>query len=543
MTRSPEGDGKEAFFEARGLTKSFGGGPVLADVGFVVPNNAVVSFVGENGAGKSTLFNILSGVVRADSGSMWLQGEEYKPTDYGQALAKGVSRVFQEQALVPNVPVCENLVLGQDAAFYKAGFIDYRSMVQAGQMIVDEAGIDVDVRRKCNSYDFSRRQAIEIARACIAPTILGGVDHPLILLDEPTSALDRRDEDAFFRLLDKVRKRASVIFVSHRLSEVVAVSDIIYVLKDGRIVTKINGCDADEKTLHGLMVGRDRVADHYCETSQLLIKDEQVVLDVQHLSCPGHYEGINLKVREGEIVGIGGLLDSGKSSLGKGIAGVEPPPSGKVALLGKEGVRPDICSFVNEGLGYVPAERLLEGIISPQFLIWNLTIPSADMYSNRFGIWRRRAEVRAATRFIEKLAIRSGHPRQLLMNLSGGNQQKVVLARWIQRRLRVLVLDNPTRGVDAGAKEEIYRLLRELTHQGVAILLITDELLELIGMSNRIIILQNGRISGEYDATVDAKPTERELVAAMLPGARGTDRSGHDYIPTSNSKSLEGTLS
>lgn len=524
MTENPHIKKTDLFFEVSGLTKSFGPVQVLKDVSFKVPHNSVVSFVGENGAGKSTMFNILSGVLQADSGSMTLLGESYEPHTYGDALSNGISRVFQEQALVPNISVAENLVLGQDKAFFKSGLIDRKAMNLAAQRIIDEAGLSIDVRRKSSSYDFSSRQSIEIARACLGPKVLGGRDHPLVLLDEPTSALDRRDEEAFFRLVNKIRKNGSIIFVSHRLSEVVELSDIIYVLKDGCIVAELDAKDANEEILHGYMVGRERISDHYDEGRQKVITDEPVVLDIHGLALQANYKDISFNVRAGEIVGIGGLLESGKSALGKGVSGVLPPTVGSVGLNGEKPEPPNINKFVRRGLGYVPAERLVEGIISNHILSWNFSLASADIFARYFGVWNRRAETDAAIDYIDKLGIRSGAPNQVLSNLSGGNQQKVVLARWMHRNPTILVLDNPTRGVDAGAKEEIYRLLRDMTDRGVGILLIGDELLELIGMSNRILIMQNGRISGEYDAPVENKPTERELVAAMLPPGPSSDK-------------------
>jgi ABC-type sugar transport system ATPase subunit len=448
--------------------------------------------------------------------------------------------VFQEQALVPNISVAENLVLGQDDAFFNRGLIDRGTMNAIAQSIVDEAGVDIDVRRKSSSYNFSSRQSVEIARACLGPRILGGCQHPLVLLDEPTSALDRRDEENFFRLVNKIRQTGSVIFVSHRLSEVVEISDYIYVLKDGEIVAELKAEDANEEMLHGLMVGRERVEDHYEERRQQVITDQPVVFQVEGLESADEYHDINFEVRAGEIVGIGGLLESGKSALGKGIAGVDTPERGLVGLNGGRPIPPDIRRFVRDGLGYVPAERLVEGIISRQILNWNFSMASADIFAEHFGIWNRKAETEAAKDYIESFGIRSGSPKQIMGNLSGGNQQKVVLARWMQRNPTVLVLDNPTRGVDAGAKEEIYRLLRDMSEKGVGIVLITDELLELIGMSNRILIMQNGRIAVECEAPVENKPTERELVAAMLPpGSKVDDDSANAIASKEKKLSLE----
>ena len=519
-------------FKAEGLTKRYEVTTVLDRVDFEVPANAVVSFVGENGAGKSTLLNILSGINQSDAGAMTLNGEAYLPSNYEQAASLGVSRVFQEQSLIGNVPVYENLLLGHDHRFARAGLVDRKAMIAAAQKIADAAAIDVDVRRRTRDYDFSKRQSIEIARACLAPLQLAGVAHPLVLLDEPTSALDRRDEEAFFALVGKLKKVGSLLFVSHRLTEVLAISDVIYVLKDGQIAARLRPDDADEDRLHGLMVGRERVADYYHEIRQRSVDHAPIAFAVDGLSSPGTYDDIAFDVREGEVVGIGGLLDSGKSALGKGIAGVEAPSRGTVRLEDGATVRPDIRRLVKRRLGYVPAERLTDGIIAPFKVAWNISLASgADLFTNRIGLWRRRREVETAERYIDDLAIRSGRPDAVCTGLSGGNQQKVVLARWLCREPKILVLDNPTRGVDAGAKEEIYRLIRDLTDRGVAIVLITDELLELIGLSNRILIMQRGRIVAEVAAPADGKPSERELVAGMLP--RGdADAADAQSVPT-----------
>ncbi|GGC45867.1 sugar ABC transporter ATP-binding protein [Chelatococcus reniformis] len=513
-------------FEAEGLTKHYGPNPILQDVGFAVPRNKVVSFVGENGAGKSTLFNILSGIVAPDAGRMRIGGVAYQPRDYGEATRRGVARVFQEQSLILNVPVYENLLIGQEARFARLGqVLDRPAMIAAAERIIDDAGLDVDVRRRTGDYDFSKRQSIEIARACLAGIHLAAIDEPVVLLDEPTSALDRRDEEAFFRLVAKIRARGSLLFVSHRLTEVLDVSDVIYVLKDGRLVAELAPGGTSEADLHGYMVGRERAADYYYERRQrVLAPAAPVVLQARALAREGAFEPIDLAVRAGEIVGIGGLLDSGKSALGKAVAGVDPPTSGTVSLDGGPDAQPDIGRFVRQGLGYVPAERMAEGLIADASVAWNISLASgADLFSNILGVWRRRREIAIAEHYVRSLAIRSAAADVRAARLSGGNQQKAVLARWLCREPKVLVLDNPTRGVDAGAKEEIYRLVRDLADKGVAILLITDELLELIGLANRIIVLQRGRRVAEVPAPASAKPTERELVALMLPQSGRAD--------------------
>jgi ribose transport system ATP-binding protein len=509
---------------ARSITKRFEAATAVDGVDLDIEAGQIVGLIGENGAGKSTLLNILSGIVAPDVGTMELDGRPYRPGDYGDAGARGIARVFQEQALIPNLRVYENLLLSHEARFTRFGQImQRRPMVDLAQSIADEAGIDVDVKRPTSSLSFSKRQLVEIARACLVPARVLGIEQPIILLDEPTASLDKADEAIFFALLTRMRSVASFLFVSHRLTEVLRVSDIVYVLKDGRVVERLNAATVDERQLHGLMVGRERDADYYHESEQTIVRDT-VALEARRLRRTGAYAGVELAVCAGEILGIGGLLDSGKSELGKGLTGVEPPDEGDVRIGSGKWRRPDMSRALAEGLGYVPSERLTEGIIAEFPATWNMSLASGgDLFSSFWGLWWRKREAEVATRMITDLDIRGARPNTLCRKLSGGNQQKVVLARWLCRSVSILVLDNPTRGVDAGAKEEIYGILRQLTAVGVGVVLITDELLELIGLSNRILIMRQGRVTGIVDAPPEAKPTEVELIRLMLGSSGSTD--------------------
>ena len=508
----------EVILRVLGVSKSFTGSKVLDRVSIEVGRNQIVGIVGENGAGKSTLFNIISGLVAADEGRLELRGKEIAPSDYHQASLLGISRVFQEQALIPNIPVYENLLLSHEALFTRGGqLVQKGRMIETAERIMAAADLDIDVRRTTSDYDFSKRQSIEIARACLAPQEVLGIEYPIVLLDEPTSSLQKEEEEAFFRLIVRLREHGSIVFVSHRLSEVLEVSDVIYVLKDGRMVAELDADKADEQMLHGLMVGRDRDADYYHEARQESVEGRRVVFKIDGLTQSEAYEDVNLEVCEGEVLGIGGLMDSGKSKLGQGAAGIVSPDSGTVTIGDGPAMTPEVRRLISLGLGYVPAERLAEGMITDFSLAWNTSLASGhDIFSDALGIWRNGLETSVAERFIERLDIKARGPGQICRTLSGGNQQKVVLARWLCREPKVLILDNPTRGVDAGAKEEIYSLIRELTAQGVGIVLITDELLELVGLSNRIAIMRDGVVTEIVDAPIDSKPTERELISLML---------------------------
>jgi ribose transport system ATP-binding protein len=509
---------------ARDLTKTFGETRALDGVELMLRFNSITGVVGENGAGKSTLLNILSGITAPDSGSLAIRGHTVAVSSYAEAQRLGVARVFQEQALIANVPVFENMLLGCEQRFVSIGqLLARRRMVEVAQRMVDEAGARLNVSRATRDLTFSQRQLVEIIRACVGPTVLYGVEAPIVLLDEPTASLEKQDERIFFELIEKVRsKGGTILFVSHRLGEVLTISDSIIVLKDGRNVATIDPRSSSERELHRLMVGRERDTDYYHEGEQTDSDAGRIAFAARGLSKPGAYQDISLEVRAGEILGIGGLLDSGKSKLGKALAGIEPPLEGEVRISEHSWERPDVGRLKAQGLGYVPAERMLEGMIPDYSVAWNVSMASGgDIFSSRWGFWRHRLEHDVSQSLIERLRIRARSPHTPCRRLSGGNQQKVVLARWLARDLSVLVLDNPTRGVDAGAKEEIYRLIRELTSKGVAIVLITDELLELIGMSNRIAIMRQGRITEIIGSPASQKPGEQQLVELMLSQKSG----------------------
>ena len=275
----------------RGVTKQFGAATVVDEVDLDIGAGQIVGLIGENGAGKSTLLNILSGIVVPDGGTMELDGRPYRPGDFGAAGARGIARVFQEQALIPNLRVYENLLLSHEARFTRLGQImQRRAMVNLAQAIADEAAIDVDVTRPTSSFSFSKRQLIEIARACLVPLRVLGIERPIILLDEPTASLDKADEAVFFALLTRMRTVASFLFVSHRLTEVLRASDVVYVLKDGRVVARLNADDVDERQLHGLMVGRERDADYYHQSEQTIVGD-RVALEARGVAAQRRLRG------------------------------------------------------------------------------------------------------------------------------------------------------------------------------------------------------------------------------------------------------------
>ncbi len=502
--------------EIQGLTKQFPGVKALNNVHMHVNKNEIVGLVGENGAGKSTILNALSGTIDRWTGEILLGGKSIRPRDYHEATLLGIARVFQEQALVPTITVYENMFLTHEDRFRRAGmFLDKKQMATLARKECRDAGLDIDVNQLSGDYDFPTRQAIEIAKACSICGLLG-IRTPLILLDEPTAALTQQEIEVFFVRLRQLKSRASVFFVSHRLSEVLELSDRVYVLKDGEVVNEVLPEEVDEGVLHELMVGRKRDQDYYREDAQRE-PDPEPILTVTGFSKDRMFENVCLDVRPGEILGIGGVLGSGKAALGRTIAGITAKDAGELIYEGQLISNISLLDLMRKGFGYVPRERHQEGIILSLSVALNMTLPSVSVLARSIlGFLNRPKEREIVDRFIKILDIKTPSAFTLAKNLSGGNQQKVVLAKWLARQPKVLILDNPTRGVDAGAKEEIYTLLRELARQSVAIILITDELLELIGMSNRILIMKDGVVTQKVSAPPESKPTESELVRYMV---------------------------
>jgi ribose transport system ATP-binding protein len=505
----------ETHLSVRGITKDYPGVRALDAVDVDIRENEVVGLIGENGAGKSTLLNVMSGITRATRGEMLLRGQPFLPTGYHDAMVKGVDRVFQEQALVPNLRVYENMFLSHEKHFRSLGiFLDRRKMAKTAAKELALLGLDIDPTAVTEEFSTSTRQLIEIARACTISTWLG-IERPLILLDEPTASLPAADVDVLFDVVHKLKERASFVFISHRLTEILELSDRIYVMKDGAVVAETTPATASEATLHALMVGRERVADYYRESRQRATFGEQV-LAVDCLTCPGAFSDVSVSVRAGEIVGIGGVIGSGKSEVGRAIAGIIKAASGHIRVNGSPVSDAGIVQMMDRGVAYMPPERHTEGVMLGEPIDWNMSLASLHGGFGRNGWLDLRLEREQVTQYIQRLGIKAPSRRTQVLSLSGGNQQKVVLAKWLMTRPKVLILDNPTHGIDAGAKEEIYELLRNLADDGVAILVVTDDLGELIGLSDRILVMKDGRITSEEETPCGAKPSEKSCVANMV---------------------------
>ncbi|HJB64649.1 MAG TPA: sugar ABC transporter ATP-binding protein [Candidatus Microbacterium pullistercoris] len=494
----------------RGVGKVFDTNRVLDDVTIDVRAGEIVGLIGENGAGKSTLMDIMCGVLAPTDGTVVIDDDDVTLSTLVDGATHGVFRVFQEQSLVSRLSVAVNLCLGAEDRFSVGGvFRAGRAKAHARALLV-ELGLDYDVDRTVGSYSFGERQLLEIARA-VSLSRIHETSLPVILMDEPTAALSGAELAIFFDLLVRLRAAGTAfVFVSHRLPELLEHSDRFYVLKDGALVGEV-APTTSEAELHRMMVGRARAEDVY-QKSRQSGPTGPVRLSASSIESLG-LKPTDLEVRAGEIVGVGGLLGSGKNQLAAALFGAADA-SGTVTVDGAD-VGRNVSSRVDARMGYIPLHRHAEGASLGMSITGNVNEVRLGRGSG-IGPRRRPREVAEARTWAERLRVRMRSIDQQVRTLSGGNQQKVVFAKWLSHGAEILVADNPTRGVDAGAKEEIYELLRDLTATGAAIVLISDDLLELIGLSDRILVMHDGAVVGEIPSSKEQPAREEDVVALMV---------------------------
>ena len=498
--------------QAVGISKSFTGVQALNGVDLEVRPGEVVGLVGENGAGKSTLMRILAGVQPPSSGELKRDGQTLHLRSPRDAATAGIGMVFQEQSLLPNLSVAENLFLGHEAAFTRAGLLDWRALRRAARALLARVQLDIDPATRTSDLSFAARQMVELAKAL---ALEDRTQRDLvILLDEPTSVLERADIDILFARMRALKQRASFVFVSHRLDEVLAISDRIYVMKDGGVVAQMPAAEAEAPALHRLMVGRALQAEYYRESEQRAFT-ETPVLETQALSVAGSYRDVTLRLHAGEVLGIAGVVGSGREELVRTLFGFLPQTGGTLSVGGKAVRLRRPSEAVALGIGYVPRERRVEGLAMLLSVATNMTLASLPVVM-RSGVISRGRERALARDWIARLGIRTPDVDALCRNLSGGNQQKVVLTKWLNARSRILILDHPTRGLDVGAKEEVYRLVRELSAAGTAIILTSDTLEETIGLSHTVLVMRDGRMAARFDAAAGRKPPQVDLIEHMV---------------------------
>ena len=494
------------------MTKSFPGVKALDNVSFEIRKGEIVGLIGENGAGKSTLLKILNGVYKADEGEVLVDGEPTDVKSPREAFDSGIAMVFQEQSILPSLTIAENIFLGREQEFMSFGLISKRAMKDAARVELAKVHLDLDPATLCARLSFADRQMVEVAKALSLDT---RIDRDVtILLDEPTSVLERAEIELLFSIIRELRTRASFVFISHRLEEVLEICDRIYVMRDGRMVAELPAAEATLKDLHGHMVGRELHHEYYREARQTVPADD-IVLQADGLSVEGAFRDVSFALRKGEVLGIAGVIGSGREALAKCLAGGTAATSGRLVVKGKPVTLRHESDAVDNGIGLVPAERKTEGLVAPFAVFENMTLAALQRFQ-RYGILNPSAERKTATEWIERLSIKTPSTDTMVGSLSGGNQQKVVLAKWRIADVDILILDHPTRGIDVGAKEDVYELIRDMTASGISVILLGDTLDEVIGVSSRILVMKDGRIQAEYDAPAGAKPDQVAIVEHMV---------------------------
>ena len=494
------------------VSKSYAGTRALHDVSIEVGSGEVVGLIGENGAGKSTLMRVLGGTVRQDAGTVSIDGGVVQSNSSREAAAHGIAMVFQEQSLLLNLSVAENIYLGQEQEFSRFRLIDWRRLNAAAKRQLDKVGVDLDPRTRAAELSFAARQMVELAKALALEEQRRG--QLVILLDEPTSVLEQKEIDVLFERVRALRSRASFLFVSHRLDEVLAISDRVYVMKDGEVVAEREAASASVEELHALMVGRDLHTGYYREHRQRPDLGA-AVLEARGLSVAGAFADVDLALHAGEVLGIAGVIGSGREELSRSLFGFMPPSAGTLRVNGQDVRFDGPHAAVEHGLGYIPRERRVEGLVMYFPMTANITLANLDAVTSRGCIDHRR-ERALAVDWVERLRIRPPKTSMACRNLSGGNQQKVVLAKWMTAGARILILDHPTRGLDVGAKEEVYDVIRDLSDAGVAIILLSDTLEETIGLSHNILVMRDGKITASFEAPGAAKPPQVDIVRHMV---------------------------
>jgi ABC-type sugar transport system ATPase subunit len=483
-----------------GITKRFPGVQALSDVSLSVAAGSCHALCGENGAGKSTLGKILAGLYAPDDGQLFIGDRKVRFGGPRDALAAGVGMVHQELAFCDNLTVAENLCLG--ALPSRAGFVNRRERDARAAAMLTEIGAEIDVSRRLGELPIAQQQVVQIAVA-----VGGGAR--IIVFDEPTSSLSQVEADRLYTLIDRLKARGvTCIYVSHRMPEVYRLCDTISVLRDGRHVATRPAAELPEAELVQLMIGRP-LSEYLPQHHDTASRDE--LLRVEHLSGGDRFQDVSFSLRAGEVVGLAGLVGAGRSDIASALFGVEPATSGRIVVRGREERIATPRDAIRLELGLVPEDRKRQGLVQSESGRRNMSLPVLDRLST-FGWLNQTAERQLVREHFHMLRVRTPDIDSPVAGLSGGNQQKIVLARWLAARSKILILDEPTRGVDVGAKAEIHALIADLARQGAGVLLISSELPELLSLSTRILVLRAGRLVGEVAA---ANATQDGLLRAM----------------------------
>ncbi|GGW98582.1 sugar ABC transporter ATP-binding protein [Streptomyces malachitofuscus] len=508
----------------RGLSKTFPGVRALDDVDLTLHAGEVHALIGENGAGKSTLIKLLTGVHRPDAGDIVFLGRDVSFATPLEAQRAGISTIYQEVNLIPLLSVARNLFLGREPR-NRLGLLDFARMNREAEEALRAYGVRVDVRRPLRSLGVGAQQMVALARAVAS-------EARIVIMDEPTSSLEPREVETLFSVIRRLRDEGiAVIYVSHRLDELYAVCDTVTVLRDGRRVHHGRLAELDRLSLVSTMLGRELgevrkegltkfTGDHHAT-------DGQPVLEASELTVPHQLHGVSVSIRPGEVVGLGGLLGSGRTETAKAISGALPTTSGTVMVAGAPLRRGSTPAAIRAGISLLPEDRKSEGIVPGLSVRENISLAVLPRLS-RFGLVSEARVDSIVDTFIERLRIKASSPQQKVGELSGGNQQKVLLARWLAMNPKVLLLDEPTRGIDVGAKAEVQKLVDELAADGLGVLLISSDLEELIEGSDRVVVLKDGAVVGELAGDEVTEDKLMRTIAGHAPDRDAVEEAATD---------------
>lgn len=497
---------KEVLLKCQGISKSFGATKALQNVDLIVNCGEIRGLIGENGSGKSTISSIVAGVQPCDSGTLWFEGKEFYPKDMLTAQRAGISMIVQEAGTIPNISVMENIFVGKESRFRKGPFLNIGEMAREAQKILDDIGAsDIKAEDSIMKYNFENRKLVEIARAMY--------DRPrLLIVDETTTALPQRGRRIIYRIMQKMAEEGNaVLFISHDMEELMEICNAITVLRDGCLIATLEKEEMSVGRMRSLMIGRE-MSDNYYRSDMEGSCQEEVMIEVEHVSCGQLIEDISFQLHKGEILGIGGLSDCGMHDLGKAVFGAMKLLSGKVLYCdGTEINNPRTA--IEKKIAYVSKNRDLESLILSDSIANNIALPSIPILEKNFFLSAKK-EKKLADDQIQNMKIKCEGGNQLASQLSGGNKQKVVFAKWLGNQSEILILDCPTRGIDIGVKVAMYQLMYQLKKEGKSILMISEEMPELIGMSDRILIIKDGKLSGELYR--DKNLNERDVIQYMI---------------------------
>jgi rhamnose transport system ATP-binding protein len=477
--------------ELIGIRRSFGGLQALSGVSLSLHAGEVVGLLGENGAGKSTLVKILTGVLEPDGGQILVDGVVQRISNPRVARELGISATYQEPAVFPDLDVAENVFAGRQPT--KRGVVDWGAMYQRTEEVFAEIGINLDPHAPVYQLGIADRQLIEIAKSLISGA-------RVLILDEPTSVLSSREVNSLFALLASLRARGiALVFVSHKLDEVTAITDRVVVLRDGAFVAERTTAGVSVSELVHMMVGRE-ISDLY---PALTRASGEVILEVTNLTRPGYFQDVSFSLCRGEILGLAGLVGAGRTELAEAIFGITPAKSGTMSLDGLPYTAKSPRQAVRCGIAYLPEDRLANGLVMGMRVPFNMTMTVWGRIANKFGRFRTRIMYRQASDLAKRVQLQAGRLDQLTSSLSGGNQQKVVLGKWLATEPRILILDEPTHGIDVGTKSEVLGIVAELAKSGVSVIFISSELEEVRAMSTRLLVMREGRIVAELTTPVE----------------------------------------